>query len=127
VTVVGAGEQGGELDPLEILLEAVEAGGELPGELGVGLVLQELVGRLEVAVRGLESVVAVDAVPQAGEPLGQLLAPSGVVPDRRVRRLALEVAELRASAVDVKGTPSPRRSCRGARGADRSARSSRRS
>jgi hypothetical protein len=84
VTVVGAGEQGGELDPLEILLEAVEAGGELPGELGVGLVLQELVGRLEVAEGTLEPVVAVDLVLQTSEPLGQVLSARRVIPDRGV-------------------------------------------
>jgi hypothetical protein len=123
VVVVGTGQQRGELRPLDLAFESIEAGGELGGELAIVLLLQELVGGFEVTDRDLEAVVPIDAVLQPGEALGQLLTMRRVVPDRRVGGLSFGLRELPASVVDVKGTPSRRRSCRGARGVDRSARS----
>jgi hypothetical protein len=127
VIVVRPREERPQLHPLDVGVESGEPGRELGGQLRILLVLQQLVGRLEVAERGLQPVVAVDAVLETGEPLGQLLAAGGVVPDRGVGRLAFELRELRASAVDVKGTPWPTRSCRATRRDGRSARSWRRS
>jgi hypothetical protein len=127
VVVVRTGQERGELHPLDVGFEACQPVGELRGELRVVLVLEQLIRRLEVPERGVELVVAVDAVLETGEPLRQLLAARGVVPDRGVRRLAFDLGEPLARAVDVKGTPSPRRSCRAARGDARSARSWRRS
>ena len=127
MVVVRAGEEGDELELLELRLETLESRRELGRELGVRFVFEELVGRVEILERALEPVVAVDPVPEPGEALGQLLAAGGVVPERRVGRLAFELGELRASALDVKGTPSQRRSVRAAIGAVRTARSCHRS
>jgi hypothetical protein len=123
VVVVRPGEEGDELELLELRLETLEPRCELGRELGVGFVFEELVGRLEILERALEPVVAVDPVPEPGEALGQLLASGGIVPERRVGCLPLELGELRAGALDVKGTPSRRRCARAAIGAVRTARS----
>jgi hypothetical protein len=123
VVVVRAREEGDELELLELRIETLEPRGELGREFGVGFVFEELVGRLEILERALEPVVAVDPVPEPGEALGQLLAAGGIVPERRVGRLPFELGELRAGAVDVKGTPSRRRSVRAAIGDVRTARS----
>jgi hypothetical protein len=72
--VVGGREERRELHAFEILLEPVEPVLELRGQLRVGLVLQELIGRLQVAEGPLEPVVAVELIPQPREPLGERLA-----------------------------------------------------
>jgi hypothetical protein len=123
VVVVRTRQERRELDGLDVPLEVLEPGRELPRELRVGLALEELVGGLEVAQRALEPFVAVDLLLEAGEPLRQLLASCGVVPELGVRCLALEVGELRALAVDVKGTPSPTGSGNAWRGDGRCGRS----
>jgi hypothetical protein len=106
VLVVRPGEQRRELDLVEVPPQAIEAGGELRRELGIRLLLEELVGRLEVLQRPLEPFVAVDPIAEPGEPLGQLLTASGVIPDRRIRGLPFQLGDLRSGALDVKGTPS---------------------
>jgi hypothetical protein len=123
VTVVGAGQQRRELRALQVLLEPNETGDELGRELAIGLLLEELVGGLEVGQRAVEPVVAIEAVLQASETLRQLLAAGGIVPQRRVRGLPLQLREVGASGVDVKGTPSRRTRARAGLGAVRCARS----
>jgi hypothetical protein len=106
VCVVGPRQQRGQLDPLQLLLETIQARLELARQLGIGLVLEELVGRLEIAERALEPIVPVDLVLQSSESSGERLPAGRFVPDRRVRCLSLDLDEPGALAVDVKGTPS---------------------
>jgi hypothetical protein len=105
VIVVGAGEERRELEASQLALEPFQTGLELPGELGIDFVLEELVGRLQVSQGTLEPLVAVDLILQPGEAPGQPLASGGVVPERWVRGFTLDVGELGALALDVKGTP----------------------
>jgi hypothetical protein len=105
VIVVGAREERRELDTLQLSFESFQTGVELPGELRIRFVLEELVGRLDIAQGSLESLVSIDLILETSEALGQLLAASRVVPERGVRRVTLRVDELRALASDVKGTP----------------------
>jgi hypothetical protein len=123
VVVVGTGQERGELDLLELLREGVEAGLELLRQLRVRFVLEKLVGCLQIAQGTLEPFVPIDQVLQSGEALGQLLPARRVVPDGRIRRLSFELAQLRALALDVKGTPSRTGSGRAAFGDGRSDRS----
>ncbi len=109
VVVVLAAEQRRELELLHIALELSDGAGELGRHLAIGLILEELVHRSRVLEPADQRVVAFDLGPQAGERRGQLLAAGGVVPERRIRRIALELARLRSLVVDVKGTPWPTR------------------
>jgi hypothetical protein len=84
VIVVGTGEQRRELKGLELSLQDLETGHELLGEVGIHLVLEQLVGRLQVPQRPLEPIVPVDLVLQTREPLGQLLSPGLIVPQSRI-------------------------------------------
>jgi hypothetical protein len=124
--VVGAGEERRELDLLQILLESRKTRLEFPRQLGIGLVLEQLVGRLEIAERPLEPVVSIDLVLQSGEALGQLLRAELLVPERGVRGQPFELTQLRALALDVKGTPWRTGCGRGASGAVPCSRSCRR-
>jgi hypothetical protein len=100
-----AREHGGELDPLELVFERGDVTLELGGQIGIGGVLQQLVDGGDVLELSLERVVPVDVGSEASQPLRQLLSPRRVVPERGIRCLGLEVRELRAPTVDVKGTP----------------------
>jgi hypothetical protein len=109
VLVVLAGEQRCELESFDVDGELVDGASKIPGHLGVALRREQLVHRPRVAEAANEIVVAIELGADAGQPRGQLLCSSGVVPERRVRRLPFELGDQRAFAVDVKGTPSRRR------------------
>jgi hypothetical protein len=110
VTVELPAEHGGELQALHVALELRERSGELRRELVVAIGREQLVDRRGVVEAANESVVAVELGPEAGEPRRQALAAIGIVPERGIRRLPLELDELVALRVDVKGTPwRPRR------------------
>jgi hypothetical protein len=124
--VVGAREERRELDLLQIPLESRKTRLELLRQLGIGLVLEQLVGRLEIAERPLEPFVSIDLVLQPREPLGQVLRSGLVVPESGVRGLPFELTQLRAFSLDVKGTPWRTGCGRGASGAVPCSRSCRR-
>ena len=110
VVVVLAAEQRRELELLDVAFELADSAREVGAHLPVGLVREELVHRARVLEASDEAVVPVDLGAQPRERRGQLLAACGVVPERRVGRLAFELGRACALAVDVKGTPSRRRS-----------------
>jgi hypothetical protein len=112
VVVVLASEERGQLELVDLRLEGRDGLLELPLELGIGLLSQQLVdgsGVRQTAFQGLE---AIDVGPQAGQARGQLLATRRIVPQGRVGGLPLQLRRLRALGLDVKGTPWRRRCAR---------------
>jgi hypothetical protein len=109
VLVVLAGEERRELESFDVDGELVDGPSEIPGHLGVALRREQFVHSPRVAEAAYEIVVAIELGADAGQPRGQLLCSSWVVPERRVGRLPFELGDLRAFAVDVKGTPLRRR------------------
>jgi hypothetical protein len=109
VVVVLATQERRELELLDVALELSDGPGELARHLAVGLTLEELVHRPRVLEPADQRVVAFDLGPHAGQRGGQLLAACGIVPERRIGGIALELGRLRTLVVDVKGTPSPTR------------------
>jgi len=112
VVVVLASEERGQLELVDLRLEGRDGLLELPLELGIGLLSQQLVdgsGVRQTAFQGLE---AIDVGPQPGQARGQLLATRGIVPQGRVGSLPLQLRRLRALGLDVKGTPWRRRCAR---------------
>jgi hypothetical protein len=100
-----AGQERRELELLDVGLEALDAARQLLREVGVRLLRQHLVEGLDVADTALEGLVPVDVLLEAGELAGDLLPPGRVVPQGRIGGLPLEIVQLRALALDVKGTP----------------------
>ena len=85
---------------------AIDRRRELALELGVGpFFAEQLVERAGVIHLALQGVVKIDLGLQPRELRGDLPGASGIVPERRLGRLSLELVELGALAVDVKGTP----------------------
>ena len=82
---------------------------EVGGEGRVGLRREELVHRARVVEATQERVVARDLRLEAGEAGRDLLGVGLIGPEVGARRLGLEGGQLRALALDVKGTPSRRR------------------
>jgi hypothetical protein len=87
------------------LLERGDGSRQLLRQVRVVGVLQQLVDRLGVVELALQVVVAIDLGLQSRELRGDLLRAGLIVPEVRVGRLLLELYDLRAFAVDVKGTP----------------------
>ncbi len=123
VVVVLAAEERRELQLLEVPRELVDRAAELGGQLRVGLVLEQLAHGARVAQPKDEGVVAVELGAKARQARGQPPSAIGVVPERGVGGLLLELGHLSALAVDVKGTPSRRRCARRGPRAARCARS----
>jgi hypothetical protein len=109
VAVVGTGQERRELDLLQIRLEAGDGGLELPRELGIVRIVQELVDRQSIIEFALQGIEAIELAFQTGERRGDALALRGVVPERGIGRLLLQIRRLGPLGVDVKGTPWPRR------------------
>ncbi len=109
--VVLAGQEHGQLQLLQVPLERADRGRQLALELGVGAFLgQELVGGARIVHPALQRVLSLDLGVQPRELRGDLAGAIGVVPERRLGRLLLQLRHLRALALDVKGTPwRPRR------------------
>jgi hypothetical protein len=95
---------------VEVGLQRRQLLGELARELGVGLGGEQLVQDPDVVQPSCQPVVPLDVVVQAGELGRQALALGRVVPDPGFEELVLEVLRLRPLAIEVKGTPSRRRS-----------------
>jgi hypothetical protein len=107
------------------LLQGVDGGGELAFELGIGALLgEELIGRERVIELALQRLVATEPGLQPRELRVDLASPIGIAPELGIRGGSLELGDLRARALDVKGTPSPPRRARRDRPADRCGRSS---
>jgi len=84
-----------------------------PTFLGVRtLFVQQLVQRTSVVHLALQRLVPIDLCLQAGELGRDLCRPLRIVPEPGIGRLTFELTELRALAVDVKGTPSRQRHAR---------------
>ena len=98
-----AGQQRGELQLLQILLQRVHRRRQLALELGIGpLFVQQLVERARVIHLALQRVMEVDFGLQPRELRRDLPRPGGIVPERRLGCLSFEIVELGALAVDVK-------------------------
>jgi hypothetical protein len=109
VTVVRPRQQRGELDLLQIALERPDRLVELRRELRVVRIAEQLVDREGVVEFALQGIEAIELRLQARQGRGDALTLRRVVPERRVRRLSLEVRDAVALPVDVKGTPWRRR------------------
>jgi hypothetical protein len=108
VRVVLPGQERFELDPFEILLEPLDRGGELLGELGIDGVRQQVVDRDRVLEAAPESVEPLERRAQPSELGRDPPALRGVVPERGIGGLGLQLIGLCPFRVDVKGTPEPR-------------------
>ena len=102
--VVLAVEERVLLQPLELLPQRLQLGGDVVGELG--LELEQLGG---VVVLALEPLVALEALREPG-----VLGRDGgraclVVPEARRRELLLELGDARFQRNGVKGNHEPRR------------------
>src|SRR5512132_237357 len=105
VRVVRTGQERCELHLLEIDLERGEGLFQLVLEVGIGGSAQELVDRGGVTESALQGIVAVDLSGQPRELGRDLLPVGGIVPERRIGSLLLQLDQLGTFAVDVKGTP----------------------
>ena len=103
--VVLTAEQGLEPQRAERPLERLDRGGELAFPIRIVGAAQQLIKRERVVQRPLEVVDAVELRVQAREFGRDPPALRGVVPERGIRRLLLEVGGLRALGLEVKGTP----------------------
>jgi hypothetical protein len=105
VAIVLAAQERGQLELVDLRLEGLYGLLELPLELGIGLLSQQLVDGSGVGQAAFQGFEAIDVGPQAGQARGQVLATRRVVPQGRIGNLPLQLGRLRALRLDVKGTP----------------------
>jgi hypothetical protein len=108
VRIVGTGQQRFELDRLEVGLQRIQRGRELLRQLRIVVLGEELVDRDRVAEPALEGVETIEGRIQPREAGRDPLSGRGVVPQRWVGGLLLQLRRARTLALDVKGTPGPR-------------------
>jgi hypothetical protein len=108
VRIVGTGQQRFELDRLEVGLQRIQRGRELLRQLRIVVLGEELVDRDRVAEAALKGVEAIEGRVQACEVGRDPLPGRGLVPQRWVGGLRLQLCRARTFALDVKGTPGPR-------------------
>jgi hypothetical protein len=106
VAVVLPAEEGGQLQLGQVSLQPVQGLLQLPLDLAVGALVQELVEDLGLLEALGQGVVAIEVLADPGQMGGQPLAAGGIVPDVGTGELPLEVGDLLPAALDVKGTPS---------------------
>jgi hypothetical protein len=106
VAVVLAGQEAGQLDVAEFLLQRVELGDQVSGKFAIVLGGQKLVQKLDVVELLDQLGMTLDVVVQVGELGSELLTLSGVVPYAGLGQPPLQLGGLPPLGVDVKGTPS---------------------
>ena len=100
------GQQRGDLEPVELGLEALESGYDVGGRGGVRLLLGELVEDLQVLELLLELGEPVELRLQTRQLGGDVARVLDVIPEILGGGLLAELAQPLLLARDVKGTPS---------------------
>ena len=103
VGVVFAGQQSRQTALADLLFQVVVPGGDLRQQGGVVLLLGHLAQGHGVLPLGHQPVILLDAVLQALDLLGHLLAVLNVVPEAVLLRLGLQVLQLLAVLGDAQG------------------------
>ena len=108
--VVVAGEQGPQLEPVQLVDEGPEAGLDLGLQRLVTLLAGELVERLEVGDPAIETVDELHVFAGPGVSRRQVSGPVGVIPEVGFGRQGLlELREARPSDVHTEVRARPRR------------------
>jgi hypothetical protein len=105
VVAVRVGEEQGHLTAGELSLQAVELAPQVLLDLGVVLRVEERGEVAGVADGAVEARPPVDLVAQARGLLGQTAGAAGVVPERGVGDLPVELRQPETASLEVKDAP----------------------